>query len=236
MQKSYPQYGSYRLHEFGITAGPVFFQSDFGERGAIKNAVGNVGLNVTGFYYIPLTQYRTSFTENFKIRTEISFMSTELKHHGKYVDANTDLAKKLEGMRSKVTAVSAGVQLEYYPWQTEEYFRHTIFYPYMSAGTHFTSYNAEAYSKNGPIGIPSTTPVKYMEGFKSTSGTTMSVSGSIGTRIKFDDHNGIIIDGRLQYYFTDWMDGMNPSRRTYTENKTNDWSAFLNIGYIHIID
>lgn len=236
MQNSYPQFGSYKLQEFGITAGPVFFQSDFGERGSFKNAVGNVGFNLTGFYYIPLSPYRTNFTESFKIRGEINFMTTGLRHFGKYVDSDTQMAKKLEGMRSKVTAASIGIQVEYYPWRTEEYYRHTIFYPYLSAGTHFTSYSANAYSKNGPIGIPQTSLEKYIDGFKSTSGTTMSVSGSLGTRIKFDDKNGIVIDGRLQYYFTDWMDGMNPSRRTYTENKTNDWSATLNIGYIHIID
>ncbi|WP_051197386.1 THC0290_0291 family protein [Flavobacterium soli] len=225
------QYGR-TYQEIGIMAGPVFFQSDFGARGEIENAIKNVGISGGVFYYLSLNNDRSTFSDNFKIRLEASFMKVQLQHYGKYVEASTDFARKLRGMNTTLSAGNVGFQLEYYPFKTDDYSGAT-FSPYISAGGQLTSYNAKAYSKLGPIGTPQVVPVKYVDGFKNSSGWATSVTASMGFRYKLNDYNAIIVDGRLQYYFTDWMDGMNPDRRTYTENKTNDYSATLNIGYVY---
>ena len=225
------QYGR-TYQEFGIMAGPVFFQSDFGARGEIENAIKNVGISVGVFYYISLNNNRSSFADNFKIRLEASFMKVQLQHYGKYVEANSDFARKLRGMNSTVKAGNVGVQLEFYPFKTDDYSNAT-FSPYISAGTQLTNYSVKAYSKLGPIGTPLTTPNKYIEGFKSDSGFAISATASIGFRFKLADYHAIIVDGRLQYYFSDWIDGMNPDNEIYKENKTNDYSATLNIGYVY---
>ncbi len=232
LNSAYSQYNGY-YHELGIMTGPVFFQSDFGEKGNIKNALGNVGFSIGVFYYISLESNRNSLAENFKLRTEVSFMTTQLEHHGKYVEGNDIKSQKLKAMRSKLKTANVGLQLEFYPWKTDDYNQSSIFSPYISLGSQLTSYSVKAYSKLGQIGTPITTPTKYIDGFKSDSGITMSVTGSLGTRIKLSEYHALIVDGRLQYYFTDWMDGMNPNRRTYSENKTNDWSATLNVGYVY---
>lgn len=225
------QYGR-TYHEIGIMAGPVFFQSDFGARGDINNAIKNVGISGGVIYYLSLDNNRSNFADNFKLRLEASFMKVQLEHYGKYVESSSDFARKLRGMSSTIKAASVGIQLEYYPFKTDDY-SGAIFSPYISAGGQITSYSTKAYSKLGPIGTPLSVPVKYVDGFKSSTGFATSVTTSIGFRYKIDDYNAIIVDGRLQYYFTDWMDGMNPNRRIYTENKTNDYSATLNVGYVY---
>lgn len=225
------QYGN-TYQEIGFMAGPVFFQSDFGEKGNFDNAIKNVGVSVGVFYYLSLNNDRSRFADNFKIRLEASFMKVEMQHHGKYVEGNGDFAQKLRAMSSELKTGNVGVQLEYYPFKTDDYSGAT-FSPYISAGTQLTSYNVKAFSALGPIGTPATTPVKYIDSFKSDSGIAASLTASIGFRYKLADYHALILDARLQYYFTDWMDGMNPDKDKYPENKTNDYSATLNVGYVY---
>jgi hypothetical protein len=42
-----------------------------------------------------------------------------------------------------------------------------------------------------------------------------------------------MIDLRFQYFFSNWVDGLNPNPAAYyKENKANDWLVWLN-GYIY---
>lgn len=225
------QYGR-TYQEIGVMAGPVFFQSDFGARGDFENAISNVGVSGGVFYYFSFNNNYSTFKDNFKLRFEATFMKTQLEHHGKYVEAGTDFAEKLRGMKSTLKAGSVGAQLEFYPFKTDDYTR-AIFSPYISVGAQVTSYSVKAYSSLGAIGTPLTTPIKYIDGFKSDSGVAASVTTSVGFRVKVSKYHALIADARIQYFFTDWMDGMNPNRRIYTENKTNDYSATLNLGYVY---
>lgn len=225
------QYGN-TYHEIGFMAGPVFFQSDFGAKGDFDNAIKNVGISAGVFYYISLNSNRSRFADNFKLRLEASFMKVELQHYGKYVEGNSDFATKLKAMSSEIKAGNVGIQLEYYPFKTDDYSGAT-FTPYVSAGTQITSYNVEAKSALGPIGSSTTVIEKYIDGFKSDSGVALSLTTSLGFRYKLADYHALIVDARLQYYFTDWMDGMNPDKDKYPENTTNDYSATLNVGYVY---
>jgi hypothetical protein len=43
------------------------------------------------------------------------------------------------------------------------------------------------------------------------------------------------VDLRFQYYFSNWVDGLNPNPVTVPENRANDCLVWLNVGYIYYI-
>ena len=87
-----------------------------------------------------------------------------------------------------------------------------------------------------------TTFPKYLDpsegrpyGFSTETGTVWSIVSSIGTRYKLAPLSDLMIDFRLQYFSSDWVDGLNENRDLYKENKANDWLAWLNVGYIYYL-
>jgi hypothetical protein len=46
----------------------------------------------------------------------------------------------------------------------------------------------------------------------------------------------LLVDMRFQYFSSDWVDGLNPNKQVYTENKANDWMVWFNVGYIHYLE
>ena len=225
------QYGR-TYHEIGIMGGPVFFQGDFGERGTFENTTKNVGFSGSLVYFLSLNVNRSSFAENFKVRFDVSGMAVNLQHYGPTTDSNTNTGKQLRAMRSDVKIGSVGVQLEFYPWKTDDYSDAT-WSPYVAAGTQINNYSAKAYSFEGPINNQNVVPEKYVTGFRNSSGTAFSATGSVGIRYKLTDYNYLVLEGQMKYYFSDWIEGMNPDRNTYKENKNNDYSGMLNIGYVY---
>lgn len=225
------QYGR-AYQEIGIMGGPVFFQGDFGERGNVENIVKNVGFSGTLVYFLSLNANRSSFAENFKLRFDVTGMAVNLQHYGQYADKDSNFGRKLRAMRSDVKIGSVGVQLEYYPWKTDDHTDAT-WSPYIAGGAQINNYSADAYSFLGNLNNPNVVPDKYVEGFKDSNGTAFSTTGSAGIRYKLTDYNYLILEGQLKYYFSDWIDGMNPKGSTYRENKNNDFSGTLNIGYIY---
>ena len=49
--------------------------------------------------------------------------------------------------------------------------------------------------------------------------TVASVTGAIGTRYKLSDYHSLFAEVRAQYFFSDWVDGLNPNKDIYKENK-----------------
>jgi hypothetical protein len=45
-----------------------------------------------------------------------------------------------------------------------------------------------------------------------------------------------MVDLRFQYYFSNWVDGLNPDPKIYKENKANDWLVWFNFGYIYYLN
>lgn len=224
-------YESY--HEVGIAAGPVFFQGDYGERGDTENFIKNNGFTVGGFYYLSFINFG-HLRENFKIRLEASFMKSELQHYGKYVapEKTSLFAQQLRAMSGSTQTTSIGFQIEYYPWKLDDYNR-ARFSPFVSLGGHFGSFTTKANSSLGPLGTTITTPDKYLNGFKNGSGTVASVTAGLGARYKLAPYHALVADVRWQQYFSDWVDGLNPNKEIYTENKANDYSFALTFGYIY---
>ncbi len=229
-------------HEVGIYAGPVFLKSDFGARDDFENFYKNNGYNIGVVYYLSGDEDYFSLRDNFKLRLEASYMESNLKHYGKYVNTsgnNSVGVNQLRAMSGKTSSTSAGFQVEFYPLKTDDYYRGGRISPYVSAGCMASLYSSEVATSygNGKIGNPSTTLVKYLDGYRNdVNQFTASLSGSVGTRYKLSDYHSLLAEVKLQYYFSDWVDGLNPNSRIYTENKTNDYLGSFNIGYIYYLD
>jgi len=236
-------------HEVGVIVGPVAFQSDYGVRGDSETNLGNSGFGVGIIHYMNFS-YRadcncyatpTYFNDHFKLRSELSYNKTEFEHFGKWVDGsrNSLIAQQLRGMRGSTAVTNVGMQLEYFPLSIRE-FSSTPgkLAPFISLGGQFSYYNPEAYSTLGPgLGeLLEVTPTKYIDGVTNDGGSVWSVVGSVGTRYKLNILSDLMIDLRWQYYFSNWVDGLNPNPAVFQENRANDWLVWLNFGYIYYLD
>ncbi|HBK83673.1 MAG TPA: hypothetical protein DDZ41_08775 [Flavobacterium sp.] len=123
----YAQFGS-SYQEMGIMSGPVFFKSDYGERGNLENFSKNIGYSMGLFYYFSFIEDYAGIRENFKLRLDASYMKADLNHYGRYVDPQkTSLfSKQLRAMHGSTSTINIGVQIEYYPFKTDDYTRHTL--------------------------------------------------------------------------------------------------------------
>ena len=74
-----------------------------------------------------------------------------------------------------------------------------------------------------------------MGGVSNSGGNVWSVVGNVGTRYKLNVMSDLIIDLRGQYYFSDWVEGLNPVPSMNPGNKFNDWSVWFSIGYIRYL-
>lgn len=232
--------------EIGVIAGPVSFQSDYGERGEMGAYMGNTGFGIGFIHYVNLSyigynHYKpeTYFDEHFKLRTEISYTKSKFQHYGRWVDnSNNSLGvQQLRAMRGETEIINVGLQLEYYLTNVH-YFENTTgsYNPYFSVGAHCSFYNPKAYSLLGPLDNSITTLPKYIGATTNSSGSVMSIVGSVGTRYKLEPLSDLIFEVKMQYYFSDWVDGLRPDPTIYTENKANDWLVWLNVGYIYYLD
>lgn len=226
-------------HDLGVMAGPVFFQSDYGERYDVKNFTDNAGYSIGAFYYLNIEADRhNTYTDYLKLRIEVSYMKNNLQHFGKWVDDNkTSLAAtQLRAMRGSIEALNFGAQVEYYPFKTDD-FSYRDWNPYVSFGGQYSYGSSRAWSEMGVLGNPAVTPEKYMNGaFRNESNSYLSLTASVGVKYVLDNSNALVADLRSQYFFSDWVDGLNPDSRKYTENKTNDWLLWFNVGYIYSFD
>lgn len=244
----YSQYGF--SHEIGFIAGPVAFQSDYGERYNLSTNAGNTGYGVGLIHYINFSYEadcncytpETYFNDHFKLRSELSYNKTKLQHFGEWVAPNktSPEAQKLRAMRGSATVTNIGMQLEYFPFSIRD-FTSTIesWGPFISLGAQFSFYNATASSTLGKLGTQQTTFDKYLYpsedrpyGFSTESNSVWSVVSSVGTRYKLSPLSDLMIDLRMQYYFSNWVDGLNPNPEIYKENRANDWLIWLNVGCI----
>ncbi|MGK0210350.1 MAG: hypothetical protein ACI9D4_000657 [Polaribacter sp.] len=252
-QEAHSQFGF--SHEVGIITGPVVFYSDFGQRSNFETNAGNVGFGI-GLIHFMNFAYRADcncytrdkyFNDHFKVRNEIDYHKTNLGHFGRWVDpSETSLfADKLRAMKGSTAVFDIGSQIEYYPFSIRNFqsgsATHKIA-PFISLGVHWVNFDPEIYSDLGPLNTPVSTPDKYLGAFQQEADNTWSVVASAGIRYKLTPVSDLMLDGRWQYYFSDWVDGLNPSidnndgARAVPENKANEWIYWLNFGYIYYLD
>lgn len=249
-------------HEIGAIVGPVQFRSDFGQRENEKTNFGNSGLGIGIVHYINFS-YRadcncystdTYFNDHFKLRSEISWNKTKLEHLGKWVDASrtTDNADKLRAHEGVAQNFDIGMQLEFFPLSIRDFQAFSYrFAPFISMGAHYTYANPEASTSYGDGDIynpdnlyefwyandallPPLAAGEVREyPVRPESFSTWSFVTSVGVRYKLTPLSDLMLDLRWQYFFDDWVDGLN---HQLSYNKNNDWLVWLNFGYIYYLD
>lgn len=240
-------------HEIGAIVGPVAMQSDYGERHDLSTNAGNTGYGIGLVHYLNFAYTadcncytpETYFNDHFKVRSELSYNKTNLQHYGRWVaPEKTNLfADQLRAMRGSSTLTNIGMQLEFYPLSIRDFSASEgSLAPFISLGGQFSFYDTKAWSTMGPLGTPATTISKFLDasdghpyGFSTESGSVWSIVSSVGTRYKLSPLSDLMVDLRLQYYFTDWVDGINENKTLYKENKANDWIVWFNVGYIYYL-
>lgn len=234
-------------HEIGVITGRIEFRSDYGQRNDVETNIDNMGFGISvvdymGFsYYDNLNYY---FKEHFKIRSEISYSKTRLQHYGDWIKKNSITAQQLKAMRGSTQLFNVGFQLEYSFKHIHDFEREIgSWAPYVAIGPQFSYYTAKAWSNMGEIGTPLTTPVKYLipsdghpNGYSNESKTVFSAALNLGIRYKLTVMSDLVLDTRAQYFASDWVDGLNPNKDLYKENKQNDWLTFVGLGYILYLD
>ena len=238
-------------HEIGIISGSASFTTDYGARNNfLANVGGNVGAGIGLIYYLNFTDYRyrwnqrtTYFSEHFRIRTELSYMSAELDHFGKYVDESQTsyAADQLRAMHGTTSLVNLGAQLEFHIVDIVDFGSRRIpslkWSPYLSAGFMVDFYNPGLKSDLGnwkeDISViyekwqaPNAIDVK--------SNITGSATLGIGTRYKFGEYSDLLIESRWQYFFSNYVDGLNAKEDE--ANKYNDWLMWVHVGYVYYLN
>jgi outer membrane protein W len=242
---AFPQAGI--VHEVGVLAGRIEFRSDYGQRDNVKNNLSNMGFGIAIVDYMNFSYNDNSnryFNEHFKVRSELSFSKTNLKHYGEWVEKNTPGSKQLKAMRGSTQIINLGTQIEYY-------FRHIhdtentmgSWAPYVGLGVQIGYYTATATSTLGELGNVTTTFPKYLvpsdgrpHGYSNESKSVTSEVLNLGTRYKLNRMSDLVLDLRVQYFNSDWVDGLNPNNKIFKENKDNDWLTFVGVGYIFYLD
>ncbi|HEU4791370.1 MAG TPA: glutamate dehydrogenase [Flavobacterium sp.] len=234
-------------HEIGVITGRVEFRSDYGQRDDTKTNFENQGFGIAIVDYMNFSytdNVNLYFKEHFKVRSELSYSKTNLKHYGKWVEKNSPAAQRLKGMRGSTELFGLGMQLEYNFKHIHDFEREIgSWAPYISLGPQISYYNATATSTLGEMGDPLITPAKYLipsdghpHGYSNESKAVFSATLNLGTRYKLTTMSDLILDIRAQYFASDWVDGLNPNKDLFKENKQNDWLTFVGLGYIYYLD
>lgn len=238
-------------HEVGVITGPITFYSDYGVRNDFETNIGNVGFGVGLIHYLNFS-YRADcncytrdkyFNDHFKVRTELDFHKTNFDHFGKWVDPDktSPEANYLRATNGSTTVFDIGAQLEYFPLSIRDFSaRPGSIAPFVSLGIHWVSFDPEFFEPN-VLDPQISRPPKYINAYQSEADSTFSLVTSFGLRYKLTHLTDLMIDSRWQYYFSNWVDGLNPSFENngfveVPENKANDWIYWLNIGFIYYID
>ncbi|SMP09768.1 hypothetical protein SAMN06265346_102334 [Flavobacterium hercynium] len=236
--------------EVGIIFGPVSFQSDYGERHNFDTNIGNTGFGVGLVHFINFSAANNRenyFTEHFKFRSELSFNTTKLNHFGEWVDSEKrkGLVQHLRSMHGSSTLVNLGAQMEYSPFMKIHDFEHTVgsISPYVSLGFQVSYYSTKASSTLGPLGTSETTFGKFLTpsdgrqfGFSNENGVVLSLTAGVGFHYKLAEMSDLVFEARYQGYNSDWVDGLNPNKELYKENKSNDSQVWFNVGYIYYLE
>lgn len=234
-------------HELGIIAGRIELRSDYGQRKDTKTNLNNTGFEIAIVDYLNFSYtdfVNDYFSEHFKVRNELSYIKSDLKHYGEWAEKNTLGGKQLRAMRGSTQMINLGFQLEYNFIDIHDFERtYGSFAPYISLGPQIGYYTATASSELGELGNPLTTFPKYLipsdghpHGYSNESKMVFSGTLNIGTRYKLTYMSDLVLDIRAQYFSSDWVDGLNPNKDLFKENKNNDWLTFVGLGYIIYLD
>ncbi|WP_194851794.1 THC0290_0291 family protein [Nonlabens antarcticus] len=228
-------------HEIGVIAGPVAFQSDYGERNDFDTNKGNVGKGIGIIHYINFA-YRadcncysrnTYWNDHFKIRSQLTYHVTNLDHLSPLADKNSIGGLQLRSMEGKAKVIELGAHLEYYPLSIRDFQNGgTPFAPYIALGAHYVNYKPEAQSSLGPLGDSTTTFPTFIDRIDTDRGSTVAYVADIGVRYKLTQLSDVLISSAWHYYDGNYVDGLSPNN---VSNRNNDWIWWLNVGFIYYL-
>lgn len=227
--------------EVGVFFGPAMFQTDMGlstEFAAQNQATLAFGLS----YYLKFfgSQYNwrsgsSYFGEHFKLKAELSYMN------------NTNVgfepageSAKLDAMKAQIKLYNAGLNLEYYILELEDY---ASFYkssgsinPFVTIGVHY-SYSqpdilVDDVSLKGKEEPYTDLIDKWQEDAVFLDAENI-FSASAGAGVRFGlDQVDFSLEGRYQYYFSDVVEGLNAADDP--ANTSNDSMVFITAGVIYV--
>ncbi len=228
-------------HEVGVIAGPVAFQSDYGERYDFDTNKGNVGTGIGLIHYINFA-YREDcncysrdvyWNDHFKIRSQLSYHTTTLNHLGELSQRNSLGGLQLRSMEGKANVFEAGAHLEYYPWSIRDFQSGgKKWAPYVALGLHYVNFKPEAESSLGPLGNSITTFPTFIDRIDTSRGSTLAYVGDIGIRYKLTPLSDLLISSAWHFYEDNYVDGLDPNN---VNNRVNDSIWWFNIGYIYYL-
>ena len=228
-------------HEIGVIAGPVAFQSDYGERFDADTNTGNVGTGIGIVHYINFA-YRsdcncyttdTYWNDHFKIRNQVAYHSTTLEHLSELADRPSLGGLQLRSMTGRARVFEIGTHLEWFPWSIRDFQQgQPKIAPYFGIGAHYVNFRPEASSTLGPLNNPVTTFPTFLDRIDTSQGSTFSIVGDIGFRYKVSPLSDILVSSAWHYYDSNFVDGLSPNN---TNNRNNDWIWWFNIGYIYYL-
>lgn len=227
-----------RYNEIGFIIGPVAFQSDFGQRGNTPTNFGNMGFGIGITHHLDFSYRRENyFNRHFKVRNELTYHKTNLRHFGRYAQSNSTFGKQLRAMRGVASVVSFGTQLDWYINDIHDFaYTDDSFAPYFGLGLQAAYYRPNVYSTLGPLGTTATTPTKFMDAYRNDPSLTWAITSNLGTRYKLGRESDLMVEFKWSFYFSNWVDGLSPDPNKYPENKTNDWNFWVAVGYVYYLD
>lgn len=237
-KESNAQYGI--GHEIGMVAGPVAFFSDYGLRWSLETNASNVGYGIGIIHYMNFAYSAdcncytadSYFNDHFKVRSEIDWHETELRHFGYIAQKDNLRGEQLRGMIGNAQVFEIGAHLEWFPLSIRDYtaFAYPIS-PFISLGPSFVSYKPSAYSTLGPL-RDNLFPT-FEDGLDFDRGSTWSVALGVGFRYKLGRFSDLVASGQWRYYDTDWLEGLNHDN---PQNKSKDMIFWANVGYIYYLN
>ncbi len=253
-------------HEIGVIAGPVAFQSDYGERNNLDTNIGNVGFGVGLVHYLNFSYQAdcncyaryTYFNDHFKVRNEIDYHLTNLENFGPEAEDEDFGGLRLRNHKGKSSVFEIGTQLEYFPMSIRDFSAGAYkFAPYVSVGVHFVSYNPDAITllrddgnilgqvDNPFTPDPTDTGPALLEGFgvgegELNSGIDRRVGDTWAVTWSVGTRYklGILSDLLLDFRWHYYTSNWVDGLNPDPRpvNRANDWIFWANVGYIYYLD
>lgn len=240
-------------HEIGFFVGFPSFQTDYGQRNHfMSNVGGNTGFGAGIIHYYQFSDFKYQwfergnfFSEHFKLRTEVSYVKSDLKHYGKWVEPSRTgvLADQLRAMSGSTSVINVGTQLEFYYKDLVDFglrYYNMKFNPYGGLGVQANFYQPTLMIGDAKYGTDFINPNDIYYRWKPEGainvdkGTTFSVTLNFGTRYAISEYSDLFVDTRWHYFMTNYIEGLNAPDKI--NNKYNDWMLLLQFGFIYYLE
>ena len=230
-------------HDLGVFVGSTSLQSDYGERGDFSSQFNNNSTSFAVAHYLHFFNRTLRWDPNnilrnhLMVKSEIHYISSaQLEHHGKWANGKSDLAERLRAMKGSLRVLNVGTNIEYFLHPLEEFvypYSYMLFNPFVTFGVRYSFYNTGLSSELGDWQKDRTLlPKKFStdEALHLGSSQSISLTASIGTRIKIAPKIDVVTQFGYQYFFSDNIDGLNAN---VAENQNKDWLMNIQFGLVY---